>query len=79
MIEELRRIAMIGSGMAELTRVRAEQVARDLRDAMRTEIAEQIANLGLATTRDLERLERKVARLEKQARAKGETATDDGD
>jgi polyhydroxyalkanoate synthesis regulator phasin len=99
--DEIKRMALFGSGVAELTRHRAEQLVRDLvkagdvgrdqastvaRDLMdrskqnrmevmrliRTEIQGQITNLGLATRRDLERIERRVARLEegmKQERA----------
>ena len=93
MRDELRRVALFGSGVAELTRHRAEQVARELvkagelrgkeassfvRDLLarskenrkevmrliRSEIQNQIAGLGVATKRDVERLERRVARLE---------------
>jgi cell division protein FtsB len=70
-------MALFGSGVAELTRHRAEQLARDLverskqnRDELlkliRGEIQNQIQALGVATTRDLERLERRVTRLEGQ-------------
>ncbi len=100
MRDEIKRMALFTSGVAELTRYRAEQLVRDLvkagdvrrdqassvvRDLMersrqnrmevmrliQTEIRGQIATLGLATKRDIERLERRVARLEdgpKQAR-----------
>jgi polyhydroxyalkanoate synthesis regulator phasin len=93
MKDELRRWALMGSGVAELTRNRAEQIVKDMvaagdvkrkqgskvvKDLMetskanrqeflkivRSEIQGQIQNLGLATQRDLERLERRVARLE---------------
>lgn len=68
-------MALFGSGVAELTRHRAEALARDLverskqnRDEImkliRGEIQNQIASLGVATKRDLERLERRVTRLE---------------
>jgi polyhydroxyalkanoate synthesis regulator phasin len=70
-------VALFGSGVAELTRHRAEQLARDLverskqnRDEVlklvRGEIQNQIQSLGVATKRDLERLERRVTRLEGQ-------------
>ncbi|MFN2586529.1 MAG: phasin family protein [Actinomycetota bacterium] len=93
MFDELRRIALVGSGVAELTRSRAEQMVKDLVKAgdirreqaqtavkdmlemaranrrellglVRAEIQDQIANLGVANHRDVERLERRVARLE---------------
>jgi polyhydroxyalkanoate synthesis regulator phasin len=101
LLDELRRVALFTSGVAELTRHRAEQIVKDLvqrgdvrreqassavRDIMdisrqsrqeligfvRGEIRAQVANLGLASTRDVERLERRVARLE--ARGKKKTA-----
>ena len=79
MRDDLRRMALFGSGVAELTRHRAEQIARDLlerskqnRDEMlkvvRGEIQNQIASLGVATKRDLERMERRIARLESNAK-----------
>lgn len=97
MIDEIRRVALITSGVVELTRNRAEQIVKDLvqggdlrrenasslvremlerskanRDEMmrivRAEIRSQIASLGVATSRDIERLERRVARLEAAAR-----------
>lgn len=75
--DEVRRMAMFGSGVAELTVHRAEQLARDLverskqnRDELlklvRSEIQNQIANLGVPSTRDVARLERRVTRLEAQ-------------
>ena len=93
MKDELRRMAMFGSGVAELTKHRAEQMVRDLiksgsvaptmapamvKDLLdrsmqnrkeltrfvRDEIKNQMENLGLATKRDFERLDRRVARLE---------------
>ncbi len=75
MRDEVRRMALFGSGVAELTRHRAEQIARDLverskqnRDELmrliRAEIQNQIRSLGVATKRDLERIERRVARSE---------------
>jgi polyhydroxyalkanoate synthesis regulator phasin len=91
--DELRRMALFGSGVAELTRHRAEQIVKDLVKAgdvrreqaqgvvkdlldrskqnrqelarlVRGEIRNQIEALGLATKRDLERVERRVTRLE---------------
>ena len=95
MLDEVRRLALFGSGVAELTRHQAEQIVKDLVKAgdvrrqqassaareiydrsrenrkqltniVRTEIQNQIQNLGLASKRDLERLERRVARLESE-------------
>ncbi len=106
MLDEMRRLALFGSGVAELTRHPAEQVIKDLVKAgevrrqqassaarelyersrenrkqlvsiVRTEIQNQIQNLGLASKRDVERLERRVARLEaarKKTTAKKSTA-----
>ncbi len=106
MLDEMRRLALFGSGVAELTRHQAEQIIKDLVKAgdvrrqqasaaarelyersrenrmqlvaiVQTEIRNQIQNLGLATKRDLERLERRVARLEaerKKTTARGSTA-----
>lgn len=93
MLDEVRRLAMFGSGVAELTRHQAEQIVKDLVKAgdvrrqqastaardlydrsrenrkqltmiIRSEIQNQVQNLGLASKRDLERLERRIARLE---------------
>ena len=93
MRDEIRRIALITSGVVELTRNRAEAIVRDLiksgdlsggqatqavKDLMerskqnrdeilnliRTEFRNQTESLGLASKRDMERLERRVARLE---------------
>jgi polyhydroxyalkanoate synthesis regulator phasin len=93
MLDEVRRLALFGSGVAELTRHQAEQIVKDLVKAgdvrrqqassaardlydrskenrkqltsiVRSEIQNQVKNLGLATKRDLERLERRIARLE---------------
>lgn len=106
MLDEMRRLALFGSGVAELTRHQAEQVIKDLVKAgdirrqqassaarelyersrenrkqltaiVRAEIQNQIQNLGLATKRDVERLERRVARLEsdrKKSTSKKSTA-----
>src|SRR5688572_1726124 len=94
-LDELRRVAMFSSGVAELTRYRAEQIVKDLvkagdvrreqastivRDLLetskasraellrfvRSEIQTQVATLGLASQRDLDRLERRVGRLESE-------------
>jgi polyhydroxyalkanoate synthesis regulator phasin len=105
LLDELRRVALFTSGVAELTRHRAEQIVKDLvqrgdvrreqasaavREIMdasrqsreelvrfvRGEIRAQVANLGVASKRDVERLERRIARLESQGRTatKGSTA-----
>ncbi len=95
MLDEVRRLALFGSGVAELTRHQAEQIikdlvkagdvrrqqassaARDLYDRsrenrklltniIRSEIQNQVQNLGLASKRDLDRLERRIARLESE-------------
>ena len=98
MLDEVRRLAVITSGVAELTRNRAEQLVksalsgegggaraelvRQLIDAsrqnrheviklIRAEIRSQIQGLGLASVREVERLERRVARLEQEARGAG--------
>jgi len=92
-LDELRRVALVTSGVVDLTRQRAEQIVRDLvksgdvrmdqtsgvvkellkRSAenrkelsnfVRSELKNQIEGLGLATKRDLERMERRIARLE---------------
>jgi polyhydroxyalkanoate synthesis regulator phasin len=99
MFDEIRRIAMFTSGVAELTRNQAERMVKDmvekgdlrrkqatdavtqlvstskqsremLIDLVRSEIRRQIAQLGLANKRDLERLERRIARLEGRSTAK---------
>lgn len=106
MLDEVRRLALFGSGVAELTRHQAEQIVKDLVKAgdvrrqqassaardlydrsrenrkqmtsiIRSEIQNQVQNLGLASKRDLERLERRIARLEserKKTTAKRSTA-----
>jgi polyhydroxyalkanoate synthesis regulator phasin len=97
-LDELRRAALVTSGVVDLTRQKAEQIVKDLvnsgyvrRDQtsgavkellkrsdenrkeltrfVRSELKNQIEGLGLATKRDLERLERKVARLEDARKA----------
>jgi polyhydroxyalkanoate synthesis regulator phasin len=104
MKDELRRWALLGSGVAELTRNRAEQIVKDMvaagevkrkqaskvvKDLMetskanrlellkivRSEIQGQVQNLGLATQRDLERVERRVARLESSVRPGAKSTT----
>jgi polyhydroxyalkanoate synthesis regulator phasin len=91
--DELRRMAMFGSGVVELTRYRAEQMVKNLVSSgdvapggaqamvadlversrqtrkeltrfVREEIKNQIEGLGLASKRDLDRMERRVTRLE---------------
>jgi polyhydroxyalkanoate synthesis regulator phasin len=93
----LRRMALFGSGVAELTRHGAERIVRDwvktgdvrreqasslvkdlldrsrearaeLRSFVQSEIRNQIAALGVASSREIERLERRVARLEDRVR-----------
>jgi polyhydroxyalkanoate synthesis regulator phasin len=93
MMDELRRMAIFGSGMVELTKAGAERIVKDLvqegevrrkkassavKELMETsranrkellrfvraEMQNQIEALGLATKRDVERLERRVARME---------------
>jgi polyhydroxyalkanoate synthesis regulator phasin len=101
----LKRVALFTSGVAELTRNRAEQIVKDLvgsgdvrrdkassavRDLLsvskqsrqellrmiRTEISNQMMSLGVASARDIERLERRVARLEASAgRSPGKKTT----
>ena len=95
MRDEIRRMALITSGVVELTRNRAEAIVRDLiksgdlsggqatqavKDLMerskqnrdeilnliRSEIRNQTDSIGLASKRDIERLERRVARLEER-------------
>lgn len=79
MRDDLRRMATLGSGVAELTRNRAEQLAKDLiarsnknrselLRIIRSEVSNQLTSLGVATKRDVERLERRVARLEANAK-----------
>jgi polyhydroxyalkanoate synthesis regulator phasin len=93
MWDELRRVALFTSGVAELTRHQAERIVKDLvksgdvrrkqaRSAVkelmetsktarkelsrlvRSEIQNQVEGLGLATKRDLDRVDRRVTRLE---------------
>lgn len=104
MLDELRRVALVTSGVAELTRNRAEQIVRDLvksgdvrRDKasstvkellsfakenrkdlvamLRGEVESQIDNLGLVTKRELQRLERRITRLEDRATAGGSSSS----
>ena len=108
MKDELRRMAMIGSGVAELTKHRAEQIVKDLVKAgdlrsgnaktvvkelmerskanrkevvsfVRSEIKNQIESLGLAGKRDIERLERRVARLEDERKQAKQAAVKTAD
>ena len=101
MLEEMRRVALFTSGVAELTRHRAEQIVKTMmtdssgagasamvRQLVETsrhnrqeflrligaEIRDQVESLGLATARDLERLERRVDRLEERVRSKSTRA-----
>ena len=84
--DDVRRMAMFGSGVAELTRHRAEQIARELverskqnRDELmkliRSEIQNQVANLGVPSKRDVQRLERRITRLEAQLKDAPRTST----
>src|SRR5918992_118075 len=95
MLDEVRRLALFTSGVAELTRHRAEQIVKAMmsdssgagapamvRQLVETsrhnrqeflrligaEIRDQVESLGLATASDLERLERRVDRLEERVR-----------
>ena len=93
-LEEMRRLAIFTSGVAELTRNRAEQVVKTLmsdhpeasaavkqlveiskqnrQELLRVisqEMHDQVEALGLATKADLERIERRLARLEERARS----------
>jgi polyhydroxyalkanoate synthesis regulator phasin len=101
-LEEMRRLALFTSGVAELTRHRAEQIVKTMmtdssgagasamvRQLVETsrhnrqeflrligaEIRDQVESLGLATARDLERLERRVDRLEERVRSKSTRAS----
>lgn len=96
MLDELRRVSVFTTGVAELTRHRAEQLVKDLvrsgdvrrerasdavrellslaRDnrrevlaLLRNEVESQMESLGLVRRRDLERLERRITRLEERA------------
>ena len=96
MLEEMRRLALFTSGVAELTRHRAEQIVKTMlsdssgagapamvkqlvetsrhnrQEFLRligAEIRDQVESLGLATARDVERLERRVDRLEERVRS----------
>ncbi len=103
MRDDLRRAAIFTSGVAEMTRNRAEEFVKNwmrntemrrdqtqslVRDLMEwsaqnrkevmaligKEIESQLGGLGLASRRDLERLERRVARLEDQLRSQAVSA-----
>ena len=94
-LDEMRRLALFTSGVAELTRHRAEQLVKAMmsdssgagapamvkqlvetsrhnrQEFLRligAEIRDQVESLGLATASDLERLERRVDRLEERVR-----------
>ena len=104
MREEMRRIGLFGSGIAELSKSTAEKIVKDLVKAgdvrrknasgvvkelletsrdnrrelvriLRAEIKSQIEALGVATTRDLERLEQRVARLEARTKTTAKKTT----
>ena len=93
-LEEMRRLAIFTSGVAELTRNRAEQLVKTLmsdhpeasaavkqlveiskqnrQELLRVisqEMHDQVEALGLATKADLERIDRRLARLEERARS----------
>jgi polyhydroxyalkanoate synthesis regulator phasin len=93
-LEEMRRLAIFTSGVAELTRNRAEQVVKtfmsdhpeasaavkqlveiskqnrqELLRVIAQEMHDQVEALGLASKSDLERIERRLARLEERARS----------
>jgi polyhydroxyalkanoate synthesis regulator phasin len=97
LLDEFKRLALFTSGVAELTRNRAEQLVRDMVksgevrkdqasslvktalefskvnrkefiEAIRSEIKNQVSKAGFVTKRDIERLERRVDRLETQAK-----------
>lgn len=103
MLDELRRVFLFSSGVAELTRNRADDIVKnwvrdgeirrdqaasavknlletsrrsrqDLLDFVKTEIEHQVRSMGLVTTRDLARLERRIARLEGGAKSPKKTA-----
>jgi polyhydroxyalkanoate synthesis regulator phasin len=94
--DDLRRVVVFTSGIAEMTLNRAEELVkswatdarRDQAQAMarellewsrhnrkeltalvRSEIQSQLAGVGVATRRDVDRLERRVERLEEAVRA----------
>lgn len=100
MREEIRRLVTVSSGVAELTRNKAEALARDLAERaglspeqvsslgheilersrenrreitalIRSEIRSQLTGLGVANRNEIERLERRVARLEERLRPPG--------
>ena len=97
MLDEVRRLALFTSGIAELTRNRAEKIVRswgggelsnarastmvrqlvqtskqnrsELLSLIRSEIKNQARTVGLADGREVERLERRVERLEEQLKS----------
>ena len=93
-LEEMRRLAIFTSGVAELTRNRAEQLVKTLmsdhpeasaavkqlveiskqnrQELLRVisqEMHDQVEALGLTTKTDLERIDRRLARLEERTRS----------
>ena len=99
MLEEMRRVALFTSGVAELTRHRAERMVRqwvkageirrdqasqmvrslleiseqslrELAALVRSEIRNQVEALGLASKRDVQKLARRIDRLEGGGRKK---------
>ena len=103
MRDDLRRAATFTSGVAEMTKNRAEDLVRnwvqgsdvrleqtqrmvkDLIDwstqnrkeivaVVRKEIESQLSGVGVATRRDVERLERRVERLEQDLRSQAVSA-----
>ena len=93
-LEEMRRLAIFTSGVAELTRNRAEQLVKTLMSdhpeasaavkqlveiskqnrhellrVISQEMHDQVEALGLATKTDLERIDRRLARLEERTRS----------
>jgi polyhydroxyalkanoate synthesis regulator phasin len=103
LLEEMRRVALFTSGVAELTRHRAERMVRqwvregevrkdqasqmvrslleisehsrrELAALVRAEIRNQVEALGLASKRDVQRLARRLDRLE--ASSKKTTGSD---
>jgi polyhydroxyalkanoate synthesis regulator phasin len=100
MRDEVKRVALFGSGVAELTKQRAERIVKDLvgagdvrksqaaavvkdllessrenrKELMRfvsVEVQAQMESLGFATKRDLERMERRITRLEAEMDSAG--------
>jgi polyhydroxyalkanoate synthesis regulator phasin len=105
--DDLRRMALFTSGLAEMTRNRAEDLVRSwthsgdvrreqveglVRDLLewsaqnrkeltafvRTEIQAQLSALGVASRRDVERLERRLDRIEETLRTTASRGTSTG-